>query len=206
MPAIRHILADIGVVTLDMDLPGLAFRMAVACDGAVKGGSAGLARAFYEDPMLADYECGRVDRGAFVDHFRAKLGFRGGREEFVAIWRSAVSPNLPMIDFWRSLAGRADLWYFSNTGEMHVPWIYEAFPAMVVHKGHALSFELGVMKPDPLFFRRGMERLGLSAEECLFIDDQAVNCDAARSCGIESIHYTTADAALAALRTRLELP
>ncbi len=189
-----------------MDLPGLAFRMAAACDGAVEGGSAGLARAFYDDPMLADYECGRVGRGAFVDHFRAKLGFRGGREEFVAIWRSAVSPNLPMIDFWRSLAGRADLWYFSNTGEMHVPWIYEAFPAMVVHKGHALSFELGVMKPDPLFFRRGMERLGLCAEECLFIDDQSVNCDAARSCGIESIRYTTADAALAALRTRLELP
>lgn len=203
MSPIRHILADIGVVTLNMDFRSLALRMAAACEVPVEGGPAGLARALYEDPMLADYECGRVGRAEFIAHFRDKLGFRGGDDGFVALWRSVFSTNTPMVDFWRSIADRADVWYFSNTGEMHTPWVYGAFPRMAVHKGHALSYELGVMKPNPLFFRFGLERLGLSAGECLFIDDQAVNCEAARACGVESVHYTCASAALAALRARL---
>lgn len=203
MPPLRHLLADIGVVTLNMDFPGAALRMAAACWEAALRSPGGLMRAFYEDPMLADYECGRVGRPEFVDHFRRKLGFRGGEESFVGIWRSVFSANVPMIDYWRSLAGRAEVWYFSNTGEMHVPWVYGAFPEMAVHRGHALSYELGVMKPDPAFFHRGLERLGLDPAECLFIDDQAANCTAARACGIESIHYTDAPSALAALRPRL---
>lgn len=203
MPPYRHILADIGVVTLNMDFAGPARRMAAACSAVGLREPGGLMRAFYGDPMLAEYECGRVGRGAFVDHFREKLGFRGGEEEFVAIWQSVFSANVPMIEFWRSLAGRMDVWYFSNTSEMHVPWVYGVFPEMAVHRGHALSYELGVMKPDPLFFRRGLERLGLEAAECLFIDDQASNCEGARACGIESIHYTDVHSALAALRARL---
>jgi len=204
VPPYRHILADIGVVTLRMNFAGAAVRMAAACGKAAVRGPAALMKAFYGDPMLAEYECGRRGRAEFVGHFREKVGFRGGDDEFVAIWRSVFSENEPMIDFWRSVAGRrADVWFFSNTGEMHVPWVYEAFPRMAVHRGQALSYELGVMKPDPSFFRLGLGRLGLAAEDCLFIDDQAANCEAARACGIESIHYTDAPSALAALRARL---
>ena len=206
MPTIRHVLADIGGVTLSLDFRAAAARMAAHCGAGGRIEPEKLLSAFYGDPVLVDYECGRIGRGDFVAHFRRKLSFRGDDAEFVAIWRSVFTANRPMIDFWRSLAGQWGIWYFSNTGEMHVPWVYGAFPEMTMHRGHALSYEVGVMKPDARFFRTGLDRLGLRPDECLFVDDLEENCAGARACGIESIRYTDAPATQAAVCARLGLP
>lgn len=51
------------------------------------------------------------------------------------------------------------------------------------------SAEEGMKKPDPAFFNLCLSRLGVSASETLFIDDNLVNVEAARKLGITSIHY-----------------
>ena len=56
-----------------------------------------------------------------------------------------------------------------------------------------VSYELGVCKPDPEFFRRGLAKLGVEAEECLFIDDLEDNVEAARSLGITGIRFESAE-------------
>ncbi|HMR72753.1 MAG TPA: HAD-IA family hydrolase [Candidatus Saccharibacteria bacterium] len=53
----------------------------------------------------------------------------------------------------------------------------------------ALSYELGVTKPDYAAYRAAAERLGVSPEECVFIDDQERNVTAACEVGMRSIHY-----------------
>ena len=47
-----------------------------------------------------------------------------------------------------------------------------------------------VSKPDWRIYRRLMERYGLKAEECVFIDDRPENVAAARSMGMQGIVYT----------------
>lgn len=48
------------------------------------------------------------------------------------------------------------------------------------------SFELGVAKPDPEYFRRIAERLDLPPGELLFVDDRPDNVAAARSVGLRA--------------------
>jgi putative hydrolase of the HAD superfamily len=47
----------------------------------------------------------------------------------------------------------------------------------------------GVRKPDPRIYEVTLERLGISAEATLFLDDMEVNCDAARALGMQAVWF-----------------
>jgi putative hydrolase of the HAD superfamily len=51
------------------------------------------------------------------------------------------------------------------------------------------SCDLKLLKPDAAIYRHCLDRLGLKAEECLFIDDVPENVAAARSRGIAAIRF-----------------
>ena len=57
-----------------------------------------------------------------------------------------------------------------------------------------LGRSLGVRKPDPEVFRRTAERLGLTASECVVVDDQPANIRGARAAGAVVIHHVDAAA------------
>ncbi len=50
-----------------------------------------------------------------------------------------------------------------------------------------ISYEMGVTKPDPAIFNRLLSEAGVSAEECLFLDDGQKNIDVAKKLGINSL-------------------
>ena len=52
---------------------------------------------------------------------------------------------------------------------------------------------LGVRKPDPEVFRRTAERLGLTAAECVVVDDLAANVRGARAAGAVVVHHVDPD-------------
>lgn len=52
-----------------------------------------------------------------------------------------------------------------------------------------LSCEIGVKKPQEEAYRILLEKLCLLPSECLFIDDQLKNVEAARAVGIPAIHF-----------------
>jgi len=53
-----------------------------------------------------------------------------------------------------------------------------------------LSYEMGVEKPHPDAYKIVLQRLGVSPEAVLFIDNTPENVEAARKLGIESILFT----------------
>lgn len=55
--------------------------------------------------------------------------------------------------------------------------------------GIVVSGEEGLLKPDLRIFQRFLERYGVNAEECIFIDDNSNNVAAACSIGMSGIHY-----------------
>lgn len=48
---------------------------------------------------------------------------------------------------------------------------------------------LGVRKPDPEVYRRTAERLGLTPDECVVVDDHLANIRGARAAGAVVIHH-----------------
>lgn len=76
------------------------------------------------------------------------------------------------------------------------------FPAKIEHDcddqlkflshmdGGILSYKEHVVKPDSAIYELLLSRYGLKAQECLFIDDREVNCEAAIRAGYNAIVYT----------------
>ena len=56
-----------------------------------------------------------------------------------------------------------------------------------------VSCEVGRCKPDPEIYRICLDRLGVPAEETLFVDDRLENLAAAESVGLRTLHFTGED-------------
>jgi len=68
----------------------------------------------------------------------------------------------------------------------------EMFDAIVI------SGEVGMRKPDPEIYALTVERIGLPARECVFVDDLPGNLKPARALGMATVvHRGDADATLA---------
>ena len=46
-----------------------------------------------------------------------------------------------------------------------------------------------ILKPDPMAYRDCIDRLGLSASACVFVDDQHRNIVGARNVGLRVVHF-----------------
>lgn len=62
------------------------------------------------------------------------------------------------------------------------------------------SARVGVAKPDPRIYAIAVDRAGVPAERCLFVDDSRENVEAALALGMSALHYRVP----ADLRTALE--
>lgn len=55
--------------------------------------------------------------------------------------------------------------------------------------GYVLSYKERLIKPDPEIYKRLLDRYGLRAKECIFIDDIEGNVNAAKELGIHGIVF-----------------
>jgi putative hydrolase of the HAD superfamily len=65
------------------------------------------------------------------------------------------------------------------------------------------SHEIGIMKPDPRAFQHVLDRLGVKAEDCLFIDDSLKNVEAAARLGMQVVHFKNPEQTLAEAQQKL---
>jgi putative hydrolase of the HAD superfamily len=101
--------------------------------------------------------------------------------------------NEGVLELIQGLRGRYKLAILSNAPPRLSQWladwqILDLFDLVVC------SAEEGVAKPDPAIFELTLARLGVVAQEAIFIDDSPGHVAAARALGLEGIHFTTADA------------
>lgn len=73
------------------------------------------------------------------------------------------------------------------------------WPFLDSFRGVVVSGEERVIKPDPAIFHILLDRFGLNADDCLFIDDRADNTEAARNIGFHATTFTDAKALEAVL-------
>jgi 2-haloacid dehalogenase len=75
----------------------------------------------------------------------------------------------------------------------------ERFPFLRVFRDIVVSGDERLLKPEPAIYRRLLERNGLEAGACVFIDDSPKNVTGAEAVGMKGVHFTTPEA----LRTEL---
>ena len=97
--------------------------------------------------------------------------------------------NEPIAAFIQSLRPAYLTAILSNAGGQGRQTFCEAYQLERLVDTVIISAEEGLAKPDERIFHLALERLGVVAQEALFIDDLAVNVEAARRVGIKSVHF-----------------
>ena len=136
---------------------------------------------------------GELDYSGFHRKLTDDLGVELTPDELLELWNSVLEPNEAINPIVRRLKGHYRLAIGSNTDDPHFNKGKEVQPVVLEFDDVLVSYELGVCKPDPEFFVRGLAKLEVEAEECIFIDDLEDNVEAARSLGITGIRFESAE-------------
>lgn len=62
---------------------------------------------------------------------------------------------------------------------------------------------VGARKPEAQIYELTLERIGMQAEQCVFIDDMLVNIEAARELGFVAVHFQDNEQAIGEIRAAL---
>jgi HAD superfamily hydrolase (TIGR01509 family) len=160
----------------------------------------GVSKVVFESPRWDEVQLGHISSAEFWADVGQRLGLSAGEleelqrtfwagdrldEELVALvrglrdqgYRTALLSNAPADSRQR----------LEHLG------IVDAFGTIII------SGCEGLMKPDPAIFSLTLERVGVRAEQAVFVDDSRVNVAAAQQFGLQAIHFR----GLVPLRKRL---
>ncbi|MCY0934580.1 HAD family hydrolase [Streptomyces sp. H34-S4] len=202
----RHITTVVvdygGVLTNPLQETFAAFAKAVNVPfPELQAAFARAAQRYGGNPM-ADLETASCTEREMVERVLAELPGRTyadllGDREFGEVWFRARTVNEPLVRFLRELRrnGYRTALLTNNVVEWGPRWraqlpLDELFDTVVDSSAE------GVRKPEPLIYRRLLERLPAAAHECLFLDDLDENCRAASDLGMLAVHFTTTDEAI----------
>ena len=158
---------------------------------------------------LHELEKGTISEDEFLGSIEREMGGDVSLRALPEVYFEHLTENEPMIAFVRSLRvdrGLRSALLTNNVREWEPRWrpmlpeIDEIFEVVVD------SAFVGMRKPDPAIYTLTVERLGggLRAEECLFIDDVDINCDAARELGMSAVQFGTTEHTIAEIEALLE--
>lgn len=194
---IRGILFDFGQVLCRFDNARFLEGLSSFCEKP----AATLKEALYRDSTLTqDYEAGRIDSKAFLGGVSDLCGMQLPEADFIRIYTDIFTPIQASFDLIRKLKPAYRIGLISNTSPWHFEHAIRTTEIFPLLDAVTLSFEVGACKPDSRLFEDALQKLGLLAEECVFIDDQAAFAQAATDHLLHGITYTTPVALMAQLR------
>jgi putative hydrolase of the HAD superfamily len=170
-----------------------------------------LARLAEEDGVhpLFELETGRLSEHYFLARLGAALSQDLGRpvelHGFGEAYFAELKPNQPMLDRMRELRARGyRMALLTNNVREWQPLWRPVLPIDEIFEVLVDSGFVGIRKPDAEIYELTLERLGLPAEACLFVDDTEVNCDAARALGMAAVHFRDTEQTLAEMSAALD--
>jgi putative hydrolase of the HAD superfamily len=178
----------------DTGVPPEAFGAALASAAAADGG---------RNPLY-ELEVGAITEAQFLAALERELSDSLGRpvtlHGFAERYMGALEPNEALIAHLRALrAGGLRLAMLTNNVREWEPLWRAKLPVDELFETVVDSAFVGLRKPDPAIYAIVLERLGLPAEACVFVDDLERNVEAARALGFATVHFHDTEQAIADL-------
>ncbi len=182
-------IGDVTAVLWDADgvlqrVPGgVEESMRPALEGRVGDVEAFLEAAYWaERPALS----GEVSWLEVLPGLLEQWGIGDSYDDVVRTWLS-IEPVAATHELLRALR-RAGLrcYLATNQAEHRGVHMRDELGYAGLFDGAFYSYEMGVAKPDPAYFRFIVDALGAPAHQLLFLDDRLDNVEAARSVGLRA--------------------
>jgi putative hydrolase of the HAD superfamily len=202
--AIRAVISDFGgVLTTPLLHSFVAFQDETGISFEALGKAMQAAAERNGAYPLFELEKGNMTEADFLellrDNLEPELGHRPELHRFREIYFDALEPNEPMIELMRDLQRREyRMALLTNNVREWEPLWRTMLPVDEIFELIVDSAFVGMRKPEPEIYELTVERIGgVSAAECVFVDDTEVNCDAARELGMAAVHFRDNDQAIA---------
>lgn len=205
---IRALISDFGgVLTSPLAAGFLAYQEESGVSLEDLGKAMAAATKEHGAHPLFELEKGALSEGEFRARIEPHLERAFDLAHLRAAYFEHLQPNRPVIDYLRELReqGLRMALLTNNVREWEPLWrsklpeIDEIFETVVD------SAFVGMRKPDPAIYELTVARLGdgLRCEECAFLDDLEINCEAARALGMVAVRFEHADQAIPELKAAL---
>jgi putative hydrolase of the HAD superfamily len=193
-PLIQSFLAFQDRTGISMEALGIAMQQLAERDGT---------------HPLFELEKGRTSEAEFLgrmaDALEPILGHRPEMHRFSEIYFAALDPNPPMIELMRELRTRGmRMALMTNNVREWEPLWRSMLPVDEIFELVVDSAFVGCRKPEPEIYEITLQRLGVPAGECLFVDDVEDNCAAAGRLGMTPVHFRDNEQAIAAIAGALD--
>ena len=198
MSKIKNILFDMGNVLIRWDPALFVSRLKLdAADSAL------LVREVYGGVLWVMLDRGVVTEAEVVARLRERVPERlhGVLEPLVCRWDTEHLQIDGMEDLARELSAKGfTLYLLSNAGRRHHEYWGKYAVSPLFGDRVFISADHRLLKPEAAFYETALAHFGLDRRECLFIDDNPSNAEAACRLGLDTIVFH-GDAGL--LRRRL---
>ena len=195
----KFIYFDLGKVLVDFSFEQMCRQM-----GAAAGIKPQQVQAVLAAGLQADYETGRLDSRGAHEAFCRQTGTRPDYEAFSRAANEIFTPIDSMLPVVAQLyqAGHR-LGILSNTCDGHWNYCLRQYTMLrELFAVHAVSFEIGTVKPDAAIFHKAAELAGCRPEEIFYTDDIAGHVAGAQSVGFDAAVYTSTADLVKELRQR----
>ena len=139
--------------------------------------------------MFLDLELGKISVEEFCDEIRRRApGCEASNEEIRYAWGELLQ-QIPVrrMRAVERLHKTHKVYMLSNSNSVHWDKAVEHFFPLSGHGPEYyfdktfISYNMGMVKPDPRIFETLLQKTGAVAEETLFVDDSLANCKAAEA-------------------------
>jgi putative hydrolase of the HAD superfamily len=209
MSEIKAIVSDFGGV---LTTPLLAAFAAFQDDSGISPENLGKAMRVGleegEEIPLFRLERGEISEDEFIegleDGLEAILDHRPHLQHFRQKFWGALHPNEPMIELMRELkaSGLKMAMLTNNVREWEPLW-RSMLPVDEIFEEIVDSAFVGCRKPEARIYELTLERIGMPAEACLFVDDLPPNIEGAEAAGMQAVHFRDNEQAIAEIRAAL---
>ena len=142
-------------------------------------------------PEHALSDKGEMDKDDFFDYVIREIGLPSEKKEALdSISWDDVDADMELFDYIWELHKKYKTAILSNFPQYlldkqraAMPWMGEIFDQQI------FSSEVHLLKPEPEIYRLALDRLGVEANEAVFIDDRQENVDGALAVGMHAILY-----------------
>jgi glucose-1-phosphatase len=172
------VLFDLGGVLIELGgVQALGEMAGIGSDDAVW-------RRWLTSPWVRRFESGGCSAGEFSHGVVAEWGLAVPPEQFLELFRAwPIGPLPGSSELLADVRQAVPIGCLSNTNSVHWEDQTRRWPLLGMFDYRFLSFDLGEVKPDAAIFQAVADRLPVDRGRILFLDDNALNTEAARSFG-----------------------
>ena len=184
---IRNILFDMGQVMMKFDEDFFIARLGITDPEDKK---------VLKEEVFNSVEWVRMDRGTLTDveaydiiKERLPERLRPAAEKLLLHWFEPVVSIEGMAEFVKELKDKGYGIYLLSNASHRQKEYWRNVAGNELFDGSVVSCDYHIQKPQPEIYSIILEKYGLKADECAFIDDFKLNCEGAYCCGMHPVIF-----------------